>query len=58
MCYLYLSDYRGLSSPKIVFYVVNPSNKCVPKLLETAPDTSRDCWKVTWLTGQVPMHIG
>ena len=57
ICYLYLSDYRGLSSPKIVFCVANPSNKYVPKLFETAPDSSRDCWKDTWVTGQVPMHI-
>ena len=48
---------QGLSSPKIVFCVVNPSNKYVPKLFETAPDSSRDCWKDTWVTGQVPMHI-
>ena len=37
MCYLYLSDHRGLNSQKIVFYVANPYNKYVHKLWETAP---------------------
>ena len=57
MCYLYLSDHRGLNSQKIVFYVANPYNKYVHKLWETAPDSLRDCWKDTWVTGKVPMHI-